>query len=102
MQWQPIRTPKGCTLCQSDHQANFPSKLAIHPLESLDGSAKPIVWVLTQISMCLDCGHAEIRFSELRGITFNGNVRRTPHPTNSVPATGLTQRLRPITSEMLR
>ena len=70
MQCGPTPTPKGCKLCHTDHQAKFLGKIAIHPLESLDDSAKPMVWVFTKVSICLDCGHAEIRFSESRGITF--------------------------------
>jgi hypothetical protein len=61
---------KGCKRCHSNHQAESLSKIAIHPVESLDDPAKPMVWVFPKLSFCIDCGHAEIRFSESRGITF--------------------------------
>jgi hypothetical protein len=61
---------KGCKLCHSNHQAESLSKIAIHPVESLDDPTKPMVWVFPKLSFCIDCGHAEIRFSESRGITF--------------------------------
>jgi hypothetical protein len=61
---------KGCKLCHSNLQAESLSKIAIHPVERLDDPAKPMVWVFPKLSFCINCGRAEIRFSESRGITF--------------------------------
>ena len=56
MQSRPTPTPKGCKLCHTDHQAKFLGKIAIHSLESLGDSAKPMVWVFLKVRICLDCG----------------------------------------------
>ena len=48
-----------CASCQSENQKTFASEIAIH-FPGLEGLEKPIVWVFPKISVCLDCGMAQV------------------------------------------
>jgi hypothetical protein len=47
-----------CKVCQSDNRRTFSGEIAIH-FPGLKGLKKPIVWVFSYISVCLDCGATE-------------------------------------------
>jgi len=47
-----------CKECHSDRQSAFNGEIAIH-FRGLEGLDKPIVWVVEQIAVCLNCGFAE-------------------------------------------
>ena len=48
--------PRGSS-CQSENQKTFTSEIAIN-FPGIEGPNKPIVWVFSRISVCLDCGVA--------------------------------------------
>ena len=48
-----------CKSCGSLNQGNFNGEVAIH-FPGLKNIDKPIVWVFPKVTVCLDCGTAEI------------------------------------------
>jgi hypothetical protein len=87
MQCRPPPTSEGCKRCRSDHQTQFLSKIVIHPLENLNDPATLKVWIFSKLSICRDCGHAEICFSNSRGITFQdneGNAKSGDHNSREI------------------
>ena len=52
-----------CKSCGSDNQNNFMAEIAIH-FPSPNGLEKPIVWVFSEILVCLNCGNAEFAVPE--------------------------------------
>jgi hypothetical protein len=44
-----------CKQCSSEKLGHFNGEIAIH-FPGLKGLDKPIVWVFTELSVCLDCG----------------------------------------------
>lgn len=65
-QYRPVpAASEVCKVCRSDHQEQFLGKIAIHPGENPnDPAKKPTLWVFPKLSICLDCGYAEICFFE--------------------------------------
>jgi hypothetical protein len=63
----PLGIDMPCKSCGSIKQSKFTAEMAIHfpGLKNLD---KPVVWVFTEIAICLVCGTAEFTLpeSELR------------------------------------
>lgn len=48
-----------CRHCQSENQGAFSGELAMH-FRGVEGLDEPIVWVFQEISICFDCGHAQL------------------------------------------
>jgi hypothetical protein len=47
-----------CNLCGSGNQKKFSAEMAVH-FAGLKNIDKPIVWVFSEVVVCLDCGIAE-------------------------------------------
>ena len=52
-----------CISCQSEDQKTFTAEIAIH-FPGIEGLNKPIVWVFPKVSVCLDCGIAQLTVPE--------------------------------------
>ena len=52
-----------CNSCGSANQKKFSAEMAIHFLE-LKNIDKPVVWVFSEVVVCLDCGMAEFAVSK--------------------------------------
>jgi hypothetical protein len=61
--------PRGmpCKSCGSINQKKFSAEMAVH-FAGLKTADKPIVWVFSEVLVCLDCGMAEfsVPIDELR------------------------------------
>jgi hypothetical protein len=47
-----------CKFCRSENQRNLNGEIAIH-FPGFEGLNKPIVWVFSQLLVCLNCGGSE-------------------------------------------
>jgi hypothetical protein len=47
-----------CKSCGSLNQSKFTAEMAIH-FPGLKNIDKPLVWVFSELAVCLDCGTAE-------------------------------------------
>jgi hypothetical protein len=47
-----------CKKCSSKNRGTFSAEVAIH-FPGVEGLDKPIVWVFSELLVCLDCGLAE-------------------------------------------
>jgi hypothetical protein len=52
-----------CKSCGSVNQSKFTGEIAIH-FPGLKNIDKPVVWVFSEIVVCLDCGTAEFAVPE--------------------------------------
>jgi hypothetical protein len=52
-----------CKSCASVNQSKFTGEIGIH-FSGLKNIDKPVVWVFSEIIVCLDCGTAEFRVPE--------------------------------------
>ena len=52
-----------CKSCGSVNQKKFSAEMGIHFL-GLKNIDKPVVWVFTELVVCLDCGNAEFTVPE--------------------------------------
>ena len=61
-----------CKACGSLNQSKFTAEMAIH-FPGLKNIDKPVVWVFSELTVCLDCGSVEfvVPKSELRQL-FKG------------------------------
>ena len=59
----PRLGPMSCKSCQSEHQSNLTSEVAIH-FPGLKGLNKPIVWVFPKLLVCMNCGFTEFAIPE--------------------------------------
>src|SRR5215469_1708011 len=65
-QWSPTGEPVmasngtgvTCKKCSSKNRGTFSAEVAIH-FPGVEGLDKPIVWVFSELLVCLDCGLAE-------------------------------------------
>jgi hypothetical protein len=52
-----------CRSCGSVNQSKFSGEMGIH-VPGMKNVNQPIVWVFSEIMVCLDCGTAEFALSE--------------------------------------
>ena len=52
-----------CKFCNSQKQNKFGSEIAVH-FPELKGLEKPIVWLFSELTVCLDCGFSEFSIPE--------------------------------------
>jgi len=69
-----------CRHCQSNYQSTFSGELALH-FGGLESINKPIVWVFTDISVCLECGDAQFTVPEkqVKVLRTGASVSRAVH-----------------------
>jgi hypothetical protein len=69
----------GCQKCSSENQSAFSGEIGIH-FPGIEGLQKPLVFVYSEVSVCLDCGYADFNVpeSELKvlatGVPVDGAV----------------------------
>ena len=68
-----------CPSCRLENQKPFTSEIALH-FPGITGLNKPIVWVFTKVSVCLNCGKAQFIVPE-REL----DVLRTGAPVEGAP-----------------
>ncbi len=50
--------PMSCKSCGSLNQSKFTAEMAIH-FPGMKNIDEPVVWVFSELTVCLDCGAAE-------------------------------------------
>ena len=53
-----------CKSCGSVNQSKFSAEMGIHFL-GLNNIDKPVVWLFSELTVCLDCGTAEFAVPEV-------------------------------------